>query len=101
MFLREYCIINKNLSLDNLYNKLKSEYPNIEITLTKEEKNKIINAHRKKYNNDSENSDIDINEIINIKILLKRFQLNTNRFCLSKNNIKTLIMEMKDMPNIN
>ena len=74
-----------------------SEYPNIEISLTKEEKNKIINTHRKKYSNDSENSDIDINEIINIKILLKRFQLNTNRFCLSKNNIKTLILEMKDI----
>ena len=66
LFLREYCIINKNLSLDNLFNKLMSENPYIEISLTKDEKNKIINAYKKKYSNDSENSEIDINELINI-----------------------------------
>ena len=95
-FLREYCIINKNLSLDNLFTKLISEYPNIEISLTLDEKNKLIQENREKNTNNSDHSEIDINEIINIKSLLKRFQLNTNRFCLSKNNIKNLIMEMKD-----
>ena len=90
MFLREYCIINKNLTLDNLFNKLMSEYPNLEISLTEEEKHKIIQANKKIHNEDSDNSEIDINEIINIKSLLKRFQLNSNRFFYLKIILKIL-----------
>ena len=90
MFLREYCIINKNLTLDNLFNKLMSEYPNLEISLTEEEKHKIIKAKKKNNNEDNDNSEIDIKIIINIKSLLKRFQLNSNRFFYLKIILKIL-----------
>jgi hypothetical protein len=42
LFLKEFCIVHKNLKFENLYKKLLEEFPDIKITLTTEEKKTIL-----------------------------------------------------------
>lgn len=101
LFLKEFCIVHKELKFENLYKKLLEEFPDINITVTNEEKKIILENYKNKLksqkDNISDSKEINFNEILNIKILLKKTMMNTTKFLLSKKNIRHLIMDMTDI----
>ena len=97
LFLKEFCIRNKNLKFELLFEKLLVDYPNIKLTLTNNEKSDIINKYKKVHElTDEELEEIDFNKILNIKILLKRILSSVSKLNLSKKTIKDFILDMKD-----
>ena len=100
-FLKEFCIRNRYLNFDLLYNKLLEEFPIIKLLLTKEEKNYFIDKYKRKYNINDIIDDSKIEDIINIKILLQRTLANLTKYNYSKTNIKQLILDMKDITGYN
>lgn len=67
-FIKEFCIRFKNLKFEDIYTILIEEYPFIKINLSEKEKTE----------------EIKIEEIVNIKSLIKRALINLSKFTLSK-----------------
>ena len=73
------------MKVDLIYDKLINEYPLLALKLNDKEKNKIFNKYKKKHNLiDEDLEEIDLKDIINIKILLKRILANIGKYNTSK-----------------